>query len=50
MSNNKVIWKGTTLLAPVPPVLVGVGNEENGNLYNRRLPRQRKDNPSATYH
>lgn len=31
--NNKVIWKGTTLLAPVPPVLVGVGNEEKSNVF-----------------
>ena len=32
-NKNKVIWKGTTLLAPVPPVLVGVGNGEKNNVF-----------------
>jgi len=31
--NSKVIWNGTTLLAPVPPVLVGVGNGEKNNVF-----------------
>ena len=31
--NNKVLWNGTTLLAPVPPVLVGVGNGEKNNVF-----------------
>lgn len=31
--NNKVIWKGTTLIAPVPPVLVGVGDMEKMNVF-----------------
>lgn len=31
--NKKVIWNGTTLIAPVPPVLVGVGNEKENNVF-----------------
>lgn len=30
---SKVIWNGTTLIAPVPPVLVGVGNGEKNNVF-----------------
>lgn len=29
---SKVIWKGSTLLAPVPPVLVTCGNSEKANV------------------
>lgn len=30
--SERTIWKGATLLAPVPAVLVSVGNEEKSNL------------------
>lgn len=30
--SERTIWKGATLLAPVPAVLVSVGNEEKNNL------------------
>lgn len=32
-SNKKTIWQGTTLLAPIPPVLVGVGDGEKNNVF-----------------
>ena len=31
--NSKVIWNGTTLIAPVPPVLVGVSDGEKNNVF-----------------
>lgn len=30
---SKVIWNGTTLIAPVPPVLVGVSDGEKNNVF-----------------
>ena len=30
---NRTVWKGATLLAPVPAVLVSVGNEEKSNIF-----------------
>lgn len=31
--NKKAIWPGTTLLAPIPPVLVGVGDSQKPNVF-----------------
>lgn len=45
----KVIWKGSTLLAPVPPVMVSCGDKERSNILTIAWTGIINTNPPKTY-
>ena len=46
---GKVVWKGSTLLAPVPPVMVSCGDVENSNIITVAWTGIINSNPPKTY-
>ncbi|MCI8590571.1 MAG: flavin reductase family protein [Clostridiales bacterium] len=46
---SKITWKGSALLAPVPPVLVSCGNEEKDNLITIAWTGTLNTDPPKTY-
>lgn len=46
---GKVVWKGGTLLAPVPPVMVSCGDMENSNIITIAWTGILNSNPPKTY-
>lgn len=46
---SKVIWKGGTLLSPVPPVMVSCGNMEKSNIITIAWTGILNSNPPKTY-
>lgn len=46
---SKVVWKGGTLLAPVPPVMVSCGDMENSNIITIAWTGILNSNPPKTY-
>ena len=46
---GKVVWKGGTLLAPVPPVMVSCGDLENSNIITIAWTGILNSNPPKTY-
>ncbi|MBR5314495.1 MAG: flavin reductase family protein [Clostridia bacterium] len=46
---SKVVWKGGTLLSPVPPVMVSCGDMENSNIITIAWTGILNSNPPKTY-
>ena len=46
---SKVVWKGGTLLAPVPPVMVSCGDMETSNIITIAWTGILNSNPPKTY-
>ena len=46
---SKVVWKGGTLLAPVPPVMVSCGDMDNSNIITIAWTGILNSNPPKTY-
>ena len=49
MTLSKVVWKGGTLLAPVPPVMVSCGDMESSNIITIASTGIINSNPPKTY-
>ena len=49
MTLSKVVWKGGTLLAPVPPVMVSCGDMESSNIITIAWTGIINSNPPKTY-